>query len=144
MTATESIAILVAIEKLILKICWCFGKPGIDIAAISVETDSYERGCACIIAVGNGVLLIVYLLHRFLRRAAEFELEDVDVFLGFYHRIETPGVGVDLCLNHGADQLEYGEEYGLVVLFVLQRDCVGDVEEKRLEIFGHRIDVELL
>ena len=101
-----------------------------EVALFQTEGDAGADDRAPIVKVGCGILLVFDLLQRLVRRAAELELENINPLRRLDHRIDPADVGIDLRFGHSADEGEDGEEDGLVVFFVPDRDGVGHFAEK--------------
>jgi hypothetical protein len=96
-----------------------------QVALFHAEGDSGADDLAPVVAVGSGIVLLLDLLQCFVCRTAEFEFENVNSLRRFDDGINPARGGAGFGFNRCTDQLEDGEEDGLVILFFALGDVVG-------------------
>ena len=87
------------------------------------------------LAVFLRIVLVLNLFHRVASRLVELEFDHVCPFPGGDHHVDPSVAGADFRLDKQFQQIADDIDDGLVVMFVLHMDCIGDPRKNGLEQF---------
>ena len=116
-------------------------QPPTDIPLLGIEPDTDFHDFAPVGLVRNQLAFVVYLLQCFFGRAAQFKLEDVDVFGCLDHGIGTSAGTLHFGPGVLPHEFEDKIKDHLVVAFRLRVQLVREVGKESLQAGKEGVDV---